>query len=867
MEQPSLQPVLLKDYTKSIYQIPKIDLNVVIETEFTEIHTKLFVTKNHQPSGTHDLSLNGESLELIEIKIDGQILEQSEYQLSENALILHPTKDVFTVETTVRIYPEKNTQLMGLYASKYGYFTQCEAEGFRRITFSLDRPDVLSQFTTRIQAPKDKYPVLLSNGNLTESGDLNDGLHFAVWTDPHPKPPYLFAMVLGRLDRKEELFVTSSGKTVALQIYAPSHQIEQTTFAMAALKRSMRWDEERFNLEVDLDQYMIVAVDDFNMGAMENKGLNIFNTKYILANQSLSTDRDFMLLDRVVAHEYFHNWTGNRVTCRDWFQLSLKEGLTVFRDQEYGADTYSRGVQRIQEVRSLRTIQFPEDAGPMAHPIRPDAYVEINNFYTATVYNKGAEIVRMIHTLLGEENFQLGMKLYFERHDGCAVTTEEFVSAMEHASAVDLSEFRHWYVQAGTPRVKITSTYDATTQEYTLDCKQFFASERFKFNRPAHIPIKIKLFQPNGTASQEQTVSLKNSQDSFTFTQVNEQPIPSLFREFSAPIILDFEYTDEDLLYLLAHDDDPFNRWEAGQQLQSRLILSAMPKIEMKLKPIWNAKLTEVLSSSLREAHEDPAFIAEVFSTPAESHLAESLELVNPDLLHLARNAFRHTIAPALEAQLLDVYLEQTDKTPYSPDAKSAGQRAIKNVCLGLLVELRKEEYIDLSLRQLETATNMTDEYAALQIIVNTIEHESEEALNTFYDKWRSEPLALDKWFAAQAASPKKDTLERVKKLMGHQAFDIKNPNKVFALLRTFSANHVHFHRSDGLGYHLIADAILELDEINPQVAARISRSFDRWKKFDVGRQSHAKIAMEKIINQEKLSKDTGEIISKTLQG
>ncbi|MDA1011651.1 MAG: aminopeptidase N [Proteobacteria bacterium] len=867
MEQTSLQPVLLKEYTPSIYKIPKIDLKIMVESDFTEVHATLLVEKNIQTKTTEDLRLNGESLELIEVKLNGRILEPSEYQQTEHALIIHSPGDSFTIETAVRIYPEKNTQLMGLYASKYGYFTQCEAEGFRRITFSLDRPDVLSQFTTHIQAPKDKYPVLLSNGNLTTSGELTDGLHFALWTDPHPKPSYLFAIVLGRLDKKEERFITSSGRTVALQIYAPQHQIEQTTFAMEALKRSMRWDEERFKLEVDLDQYMIVAVDDFNMGAMENKGLNIFNTKYILANQSLSTDRDFMLLDRVVAHEYFHNWTGNRVTCRDWFQLSLKEGLTVFRDQEYGADTYSRGVQRIQEVRSLRTTQFPEDAGPMAHPIRPDAYVEINNFYTATIYDKGAEIVRMIHTLVGEDNFQRGMKVYFERHDGCAVTTEEFVSAMEHASGADLSRFRNWYVQAGTPRVKITSTYDAMTQTYTLECQQYFAEEKFKSNQPAHIPIKLKLFQPNGASSKEQIVSLKDSRDSFSFTQVTERPIPSLFREFSAPIILDFEYTDEDLLYLLAHDDDPFNRWEAGQQLQSRLILSAIPKLEGRLQPSWNNNFIEVLSESLHEAHEDPAFTAELFSTPAESHLAESLELVDPDLLHSARNALRLTIAPTLEAQLLDVYLKQSNQASYSPDARSAGQRAIKNVCLGLLVDLKKQEYVDLSLRQLETATNMTDEYAALQIIVNATRPECEEALIKFYDKWRSEPLALDKWFAVQAASPSKNTAERVKELMTHPTFDIKNPNKVFALLRTFSANHVHFHRSDGFGYRLISEAILELDAINPQVAARISRSFDRWQKFDKAHQSHAKSALETIINQPKLSKDTGEIISKTLRG
>jgi aminopeptidase N len=867
MEPTPLQPTLLKDYAPPEFHIPKVELDISIEPNFTEVCTKLYVKKTNKAHDTADLRLDGEQLELLQIKKNGTVINKNDYQVTEHSLIVLNPGGSFTLETTVRIYPEKNTQLMGLYASKHGYFTQCEAEGFRRITYFLDRPDILSQYTTRIIASKDKYPVLLSNGNLTKSGVSADGRHFAHWTDPHPKPAYLFAMVVGQLDKNEEIFITASGRKVALQIYAPSHQIEQTSFAMEALKRSMRWDEKRFNLEVDLDQYMIVAVDDFNMGAMENKGLNIFNTKYILANQKLSTDRDFMLLDRVVAHEYFHNWTGNRVTCRDWFQLSLKEGLTVFRDQEYGADTYSRGVQRIQEVRSLRTTQYPEDAGPMAHPIRPDSYIEINNFYTATVYDKGAEIVRMIHTLLGEENFQLGMKIYFERHDGCAVTTEEFVSAMEQAYGRDLSHFRRWYTQAGTPSVKISGEYNASAQEYRLDCHQSFTGERFKQNKPAHIPIKVKLLQPNGIVPEEQTISLLKSRESFTFHNVTQRPIPSLFREFSSPIILDFQYTDEELLYLLGHDDDAFNRWEAGQQLQSRLMLTAIPLMEKHLEPTWNRKFIDVMSTFLSDVNNDPALTAELFSTPAESHLAESCASVNPDLLHAARNALRAEMADALEAQLLQVYVDQLNSGVYSPDAKSAGQRAIKNVCMGLLVETEKDEYIDLCLRQFETATNMTDEYAALQSIVQTERPERETALANFHIKWKSEPLAMDKWFAVQAGSHARNTPEQVERLIHHPAFDIKNPNKAFALLRTFASNHVHFHRSDGAGYKLISDAVLEIDKINPQVAARIARSFDRWQKFDATRQNHAKLALEKIINQPQLSKDTAEIVSKTLKG
>ena len=640
-----LKPTLLENYQSPVFKIPKVDLELHVRADGVVVRCKLEVKKVKKDDAKADLVLDGHELELIKVKKNGVELTADKYTKSDTHLTIQNPGDEFNIETEVLIHPERNSQLSELYESKHGFFTQCEAEGFRRITYYQDRPDILSRFDTKIFAPKRRFPVLLSNGNLINSGKVDEETHFAHWTDPHPKPSYLFALVLGRLEKIEETYVTKSKKETLLQIYAPEEQIKFTTFAMQALKRAMRWDEDRFGLEVDLDQYMNVAVDDFNMGAMENKGLNIFNTKYILARGDISTDRDFMLLDRVVAHEYFHNWTGNRITCRDWFQLSLKEGLTVFRDQEYGADIYSRGVQRIQEVRGLRTIQFPEDSGPMAHPIRPDSYIEINNFYTATVYEKGAEIVRMIHTLLGETSFQKGMRLYIDRHDGQAVTTEEFVSSMEDASGVDLTIFRNWYTQAGTPHVHVDDTYDPDSNTYTLKCKQSFNGDKFRENKPVHIPIKLQLFTKEGGATPEQVVSMTGENESFTFREIKEKPIPSLFRGFSAPVIAHYDYSIDDLIFLLIHDTDLFNRWEAGQLIQTRLIKDAITEKHDEPKSSFRESFLNALSGLIAESRTDQAFLAEILSTPTESEISESFSVIDPDAINQSRENLRATIA------------------------------------------------------------------------------------------------------------------------------------------------------------------------------------------------------------------------------
>jgi aminopeptidase N len=856
--------IRLEDYTPSPFLIPETRLNVVVKSEHVEIQSELKIIRNRKINHSGPLTLNGSGLNLKSISKNDKQLDPSEFEITENDLTIFNPDNDFTLTTVVTIDPEKNSQLSGLYASKHGYFTQCEAEGFRRITYFLDRPDILSRFTTVIRAPKERFPVLLSNGNLVHTDDTGE-TSVVTWADPHPKPCYLFAMVLGRLEKREKIFQTKSGRSVTLQIYAPTNQIGQTEFAMAALERSMKWDEDRFDLEVDLDQYMIVAVDDFNMGAMENKGLNIFNTKYVLADPDISTDRDFMLLDRVVAHEYFHNWTGNRVTCRDWFQLSLKEGLTVFRDQEYGADVYSKGVQRIQEVRNLRTIQFPEDSGPMAHPIRPSAYIEINNFYTATVYEKGAEVVRMIHTLLGEEKFQKGMKLYFDRHDGQAVTTEDFVLAMEDASGIDLKQFRRWYTQAGTPVLEVKDAFDATKQTYTLSFKQHFGHSKYKSNQPVQIPLKLKLFNGNDLGQDEVLVNLTKSEEEFSFDNISQRPTPSFLRDFSAPIILEYNYDNEDLYFLLANDDNAFSRWEAAQKLQSRLVLDLYKQGKCDQNFKFDPSFISALETSFNDKEIDDAFKSELFATPSEIELAELFDFLDPIQLHWARNTLREHIAESLEPHFLDQYHKLVDAELYSPDHHSAGVRALKNVCLNFLCTSNKKDHSRLAFEQFMRATNMTARLGALQALAYSDSPKRNEAIDLFYERWQTEPLAVDKWLSIQAASSKGDVPKVVQSLMQHEAFDIKNPNKVFSLLRTFASNHVHFHNEDGVGYQLISDAIIQLDEINPQVAARLSRSFDSWRKFDSVRQSHARKSMEAILNKPHLSKDTGEIISKTL--
>ena len=888
MLNPVAGAVFLKDYAPPDYLISTIDIDVNVLGDHTAVHATMVINRN-PASATPDatLILDGDELQLESVWLDERKLPDGEYELNGGTLSVPSVPATFKLETRVRIEPENNTKLMGLYASKDGYFTQCEAEGFRRITFFPDRPDVMARYTTTIHADKERFPVLLSNGNLVAHGDEPGGdkskqaaiRHWVKWEDPFPKPSYLFAMVAGKLDRLDDEFTTRSGRAVALSIFVEPGKLDQSGFAMQALKRAMKWDEEKFDLELDLDQYMIVAVGDFNMGAMENKGLNIFNTKYILARPEISTDRDFMLLDRVVAHEYFHNWTGNRVTCRDWFQLSLKEGLTVFRDQEYGADTYSRPVQRIQEVRTLRVAQFPEDAGPMAHPIRPQSYLEISNFYTATVYEKGAEVVRMIHTLLGPGNFRKGMNLYFRRHDGQAITTDDFVQAMQDASGTDLSQFRRWYDQAGTPEVEVSSEYDAASKTYTLNVKQSCpptAGQNHKL--PLHIPFTVGLISAAGndiplrlsgeqqSGATTRTLPVTTAEQKFVFTDVPEKPTPSLLRDFSAPVVLRFDYDDADLIHLMAHDSDSFNRWEAGQRLATKILLKATQAIHLKRQPEFPDGFFEALARILSDAATDPAFAAEALALPSETYLAEQMDEVDPDALHAARNALLLAIAGKLKGDLLLACQAFSTTGQYSPDAKSAGLRALRNLCLSYLMQTGEESVFTLCTTQFDQADNMTDAVAALTALVNHSSGQRLEILDRFYQKWSDEPLVVDKWLAVQAACRLPGTLENVKQLTRHAAFDIRNPNKVYALIRTFGANHVHFHAGDGSGYEFLADQAIELDAINPQIAARIVRCFDRWKKFDSTRQRHAKNALERIHSTPGLSKDTTEVLILSLQ-
>ncbi len=753
---------------------------------------------------------------------------------------------------------------MGLYAAESGFFTQCEAEGFRRITYFIDRPDVMAKYTVTIHAEREKYPVLLSNGNLVAQGDEPGGRHWATWRDPSAKPCYLFAMVAARLDRLGDEFVTRSGRLVRLAIYVDPGKLDQCGFAMQALKRAMKWDEDVFGLEVDLDNYSIVAVGDFNMGAMENKGLNIFNTKYVLARPDTATDGDYVSIDRVIAHEYFHNWTGNRVTCRDWFQLSLKEGLTVFRDQEFGADMYSRPVERIREVRGLRSGQFAEDAGPMAHPVRPASYIEINNFYTSTVYEKGAEVVRMIRTLIGARAFRRGMDLYFERHDGQAVTCDDFVQAMADAAGADLSQFKLWYDQAGTPALDIESAYDPAARRYTL-----IGQEK---KLPFHIPLAVGLVGPDGRdllSEGTRVLSLRRPEESFTFDDIapdhDARPVPSLARDFSAPVAVRYEYSETELSLLAARDTNPFNRWEAGQRLALRIILRGIDAVQSGRAYELAETFVAAIAHVLEDAGRDPAFAAEMLSLPPESYIAEQMKVVDPDAIHAVRDEIRRRLALALRDELLRIYRDYAVPGPYSPQAIPAGRRALRNAALGYLMELDEPGVRALCMKQLETSDNMTDSLAALTRLANCDCAERAPVLDAFYRRWKHEPLVVDKWLAVQSASRLPTALADTKRLMEHPAFNIRNPNKVYALIGAFRGNQVRFHAAGGLGYAFVADQVIALDAINPQVAARMARGLDRWRKFDAGRQTHARAALERIRDAKGVSKGVLEIAGRAL--
>ncbi len=864
MREPQPKTIHLKDYTPPAFRIDSVALDFDIREDHALVRARLAVRRNPDaPDPKAPLMLDGDELELVSIAIDGTLLRENAFAKNAERLAIPNVPDLFSIETLSRIVPQKNTKLEGLYATRTGFVTQCEAEGFRRITWFVDRPDVMACYTTTIHADRAKYPVLLSNGNLAASGEEPGGRHWAKFEDPFPKPSYLFALVAAKLEAIEDTFVTRSGKSAKLAVYVEPGKLDQAAWAMDCLKRAMKWDEDRFGLELDLDQYKIVAVGDFNSGAMENKGLNIFNAKYVLARPDTATDADYLNIDRVVAHEYCHNWTGNRVTCRDWFQLSLKEGLTVFRDQEYAADTYSRAVTRIQEVRMLRAAQFPEDAGPMAHPVRPQSYMEIRNFYTMTVYEKGAEVVRMQHTLLGEDKFQAGMRLYFQRHDGQAVTTDDFVQAMQDASGIDLTQFRRWYDQAGTPVLECAGDCDAGKKTFTLTVKQSCpATPGQESKLPFHIPLAVGLvgadgrdLLPEGT----RVLSVQQAQERFVFENVPGKPVPSLLRRFSAPVTIRYGYSEADHVHLMAHDSDPFNRWEAGQRLAAEIILAK--------GGVPPRSYLDAAKRVLAESERDPAFAAEALGLPSETFLAEQLEVVDPDALHAARNTLRLRLAQALKDELLAAYRANAVAGPYAPDAASVGRRALRNLALSYLMELETADVRALCYEQYAGSDNMTESFAALGVLANSDCVERQKALASFYEKWRDEPLVVDKWLAVQATSRLPGTLARVKELLGHPAFDLKVPNKVYALIRGFSANHVRFHAADGGGYAFLADQVIALNALNPQVAARMARGFDRWKKFDAGRQAHARAALERVRDAESLSKDVAEIVTKALAG
>jgi len=854
------QTVYLKDYTPPAYLVDTVDLDFDIAVGGTTVRATLAMRRNPAVAA-QPLVLDGDELETLSVAVDGKNVP---YSATADTLTIADLPDAFTLHTVVRIDPDKNTRLSGLYRSTDGYFTQCEAQGFRRITWFLDRPDVMSTYTVTLHADKASYPVLLANGNPVATGDEADGRHWAKWQDPFRKPAYLFAVVAGQLDVLRDTFRTTSGREVQLAIYVEPGKLDQCPHAMEALKKSMGWDEQRFGLECDLDHYMIVAVGDFNMGAMENKGLNIFNTKYVLARSDVATDTDFENIDRVVAHEYFHNWTGNRVTCRDWFQLSLKEGLTVFRDQEFGADLHNRQTARIREVRGLRGAQFPEDAGPMAHPVRPSSYIEINNFYTATVYEKGAEVVRMIQTLIGRDAFRAGMVEYFRRHDGQAVTCDDFVAAMAAASGFDFTQFMRWYAQPGTPRVAVDGFFDAENRSYTLTCTQ--SNPRAGDDSPYLIPLRVALFAEDGSLlpNSERTLQLTATTQSFVFNDIAAEPVPSLLRDFSAPVNLEFDYTAEQLTLLLAHESDPFNAWEAGQRLATQLILDATAAIAAGQEPIWPDSFVAAARRLLQtQAERGAAFVAEALTLPGESTLAEALTVVDPDALHAARNGLRRHLAEQLVGELAGVYAALAPNGPYQPSAADAGRRALRNLCLGYLLELGTNSVRQLALEQFTDADNMTDQFAALAALAQHDCAERETALAAFYTRWQHEALVVDKWLAVQSGSRLPDTLATVKKLTTHPAFDLGNPNKVYALLRNFGANLVRFHNADG--YAFLADQIKLLDARNPQVASRLARCFDRWKKFDATRQAAARQALESIRDHDGLSRDVLEIVTRAL--
>ena len=877
------QTIYRKDYTAPSYLVDTVELGFDLDPARTVVANRMTVRRN-PASAQREIELYGEDIELVALRLNGRTLGEGDYVVEGTLLRIPNAPEEATLEIETICVPESNTTLSGLYTSNGSFYTQCEAEGFRRITYFPDRPDVMARFTVMLRADKDKYPVLLSNGNLIEEGDLPDGRHYALWEDPFKKPSYLFALVAARLVCQEENFELADGRTALLQVWVEEGNLDKTDYAMQSLKHSIRWDEERWNLELDLDRFMIVAVGDFNMGAMENKGLNIFNTKFVLANPRVATDVDFQGIEAVVGHEYFHNWTGNRVTCRDWFQLSLKEGLTVFRDQEFSADMIGtntgRAVTRIDQVRTLRQAQFPEDAGPMAHPVRPDSFVEINNFYTVTVYEKGAEVVRMYQTLLGREAFRKGMDLYFERHDGQAVTCDDFRMAMADANGRDLTQFERWYSQAGTPVVQAETRWDEQAQTYTLRLIQSCPPTPGQPEKlPFHIPVAVGLLGRDGRdlpltvdgkdAGTTAVLELTEADQTFVFTGVTEQPTPSILRDFSAPVILKHGYSDAELVHLFSHDSDPVNRWEAGQRLAMSRLLKLTGQVAGAGNVVDRLDLDDTFVDAMRKILTDetldPSFREQALLLPTESMIADQLDVVDPLAIHLARQFVRADIGARLRTELLAQYDANQTPGEYSPDAESIGKRALKNLALAYLNAAPDDASLALAQKQFDGATNMTDRVAALSALVHARAPSAADALQRFYDEFQGEALVVDKWFAMQAAAPTTD-VNHVRELMTHKAFTLRNPNRARSLVSTFCAgNPVGFHAPDGSGYGFWAEQVIALDALNPQVASRLARAMDRWRRYTPDLQAHMKRALQQVAGQAKLSNDVREVVSKAL--
>ncbi|WP_444904176.1 aminopeptidase N [Microbulbifer sp. CnH-101-E] len=875
MQDAQPKTIYLKDYQVPDYLVDSTDLHFELEPKATLVKSQLKIRRNPKAGqGLPPLLLDGVDLELLSIAIDGSILPEVSYQETLQGLSILVDKPEFILEIHNRINPEDNTSLEGLYLSNGMYCTQCEAEGFRKITFYPDRPDVMSKFTTTIVAPKD-YPVLLSNGNQIDFGDCEDGRHFATWEDPFAKPSYLFALVAGDLENVEDTFTTSSGREVKLQIFTEAKNIGKCEHAMRSLKKAMSWDEEVYGREYDLDIFMIVAVDHFNMGAMENKGLNIFNSACVLASPETATDSAFQRIESIVGHEYFHNWSGNRVTCRDWFQLSLKEGFTVFRDAEFSADMNSRAVKRIEDVSLLRTNQFAEDAGPMSHPIRPDSYIEISNFYTLTVYEKGAEVVRMLHTLLGKEKFRKGSDLYFERHDGSAATCEDFILSMENANQVNLTQFRHWYSQAGTPILEVTDSFDQATGRYSLKVSQSCPTRANQDKSlPLHIPIKIGLLDVDGNNSIlnnegdiEEVLEVTQPEQLFEFSGFRKKPLPSLLRDFSAPVKVRYPYTGKQLIFLMRNDSDTFNRWDASQ----RLAFMALTQLQqdyrsgeaLQLQP----ELIEAYRDVLKDSTLDPALVAEILRLPSEQSVAEMNDLIDAEAIVVARDFALKTLATALAPELLQRYTALDHQKPYSPNAKDIAERSLKNTCLSYLAATEKDDALNIVQKQFETAGNMTDSAAALSALINYgSAPKVDSAIQEFYQRWKDDTQVVELWLGLQSSSARNGTLTNIKNLTKHPSFEIKNPNKVRAVLGGFAnRNFKQFHKEDGSGFFFIAEQVVMLDKINPQIAARLVVPITRWQKYSDDLSDKMREALQGILDSGGLSKDVFEVVSKSI--